>query len=115
MSHRHRLFLIVLIVLYMLCVRAAFGWLAGRIPFTAHFPHSVASALPWVVAVLCVVGLAFRNAWAWWLTLAALLYEIVTFGQGLPRFFSLTAYGAIGMFKLLYLLAMAGLLLLVRR
>jgi len=115
MSLRNRFLLIVLIVLYMLVVRSLFGWLSGHVPITARFPHDLGSALPWVVALLCVVGLAFRNTWAWWLTLAALLYELLTFGQGLPRFLSFTAYGAIGMFKLLYLLAMAGLLLLVKR
>jgi len=115
MKLQHRVLLIVLIVLYMLSVRHAFGWLAGHGPVTARFPHDLMSALPYAVALLCVVGLSFRNAWAWWLTLAAVLFELVTFGRGLPHFLAPTLHGMVGLFKLVWLLAMGGLLLIVRR
>jgi hypothetical protein len=115
MKFTHRFLLIALIVAYMLVVRHLFGWLSGHFPITARIPHDPMSALPWIVALLCVVGLSMRSAWGWWLTLAAVAFEIVFFGRHLPNFLVLSAYGAIGLFKFAWLVLMAALLVAVRR
>lgn len=116
MTLRSRAILIVMLVLYVLMVRRIFGWLAGgdAFPITARLPHDIVSAIPYVIAIVCVLGLAMRKRWAWWLTLAALVYELITFGQAVPRFFELSAFAALGIFKLLWLIGMLVTLVALR-
>ncbi|MBL0729817.1 hypothetical protein [Piscinibacter sp. HJYY11] len=116
MTIRSRAILILLLVLYVLVIRRIFGWLAGgdAFPITARMPHDIVGAIPFVVAIVCVIGLALRKRWAWWLTLAALLYELITFGQAVPRFLELSAFAALGVFKLLWLVGMLVMLVTLR-
>jgi len=117
MKLHSRAILVVMIVLYVLMIRAIFGWLAGgsSFPITARFPHDVWHAIPFVVAGVCVVGIASKQRWAWWLTLLALAYELITFAGALPRFLQFSAFGALGVFKFLWLLVMLALLITVRK
>lgn len=117
MTLRSRAILVVMIVLYILMVRTIFGWLAGggSFPITARFPHDVWHAIPFLVAVVCIVGIASKQRWAWWLTLLALAYELITFGGALPRILGLSAFGALGAFKFLWLLGMLALLITMRK
>jgi hypothetical protein len=117
MKIHSRAILVIMIVLYMLSVRFIFAWLArsDSFPITARFPYDIWSAIPVVIGLTCAVGIATRQAWAWWLALGAIAYELVTFSASLFRIFGFTASGALGTFKFLWLLSMLALLVAVRR
>ena len=115
--------IVFMIIAYWLAVQGIFGWLyfiqRGDSSLVASSFRDLSIStpirfLPHVIAVLCIGGLLKGRWWAWWLTVLALGYELVTYLPGVAGYLSLSAFGAAGLFKLAWL-AVLGLLLYFAR
>lgn len=118
---KHVGLMVFLVVAYTLVVRGIFGWLysfQGRLQTSGFRFLSIETAAdfiaPYAIAVACVVGLLRQQIWAWWLTLAVMVYELASFAPHLPRYFGGDLWGALGLFKLAWQVAMITILLLAR-
>ena len=78
-----------------------------RYPFYLEVPQTY---VPYIVAFLCVYGFLAKQKWAWWLAVAATLFELVSTGRSVPNYLNLTALGFAGMFKLSFILLFAAML-----
>lgn len=75
----------ILVAAYVLVVRSIHDWLffllhgnpSGLLPDLR--PFDLMSYFPGILGLVCVVSLLKRKRWAWWLTLAYFLFELVTY------------------------------------
>ena len=113
--------IVSLVIIYLLVVRAIFSWallISRGDPFLLkpNFSLQVPETwLPKLVGVICVVGLLQRKWWGWWLTLAALIYELVTYAHVPLRGTDLSITSAGAWFKLFWLVAIGVCLWQLRR
>jgi hypothetical protein len=103
--------LVLFVLLYVLVVQKAFAWLLFLTrgdKFLISQPFSLAAPMtlvPYAVGAICVVGLALRQTWAWWLTVAALVYELALYAPGVSGWFELSPAALTAWLKLLWLVA----------